>query len=225
MQIQNIPNFSIKNKKYNPQFKKAYPVVHWLSETNGSYAPVVSLELTEKLQRILVGYLNNSSRLKLNLATKEAVSYIREKDFDYKKSNIVRSYYNLKGGFNKLKNQFSPFVYLITGDDVYNFNKEFAKPLGKAKANAMKSGGKLKSAELEIARMDYKLGGSSIVNDVNKKMYDNGKECALHTKFEIVRGKRSGKIKGFNLVAIKFCPNKGPENPFVRTGYLREQDL
>ena len=42
---------------------------------------------------------------------------------------------------------------------------------------------------------------------------------ALHTKFEVIRSK-TGKIKEFRLLDLKFCPEEGKDNPFVRTGYL-----
>ena len=226
MQIQAINNFTLQHQEKRPQFKKAYPVVHWVGEAKGSYYPVVSSELTEKLQRILVGFLNGSRRLKQNGAGKKAVEYIASEDKDYSKTDIARSYYDKMGGFDKFKKKFLPLAYLITGGDAYLFNQKFGKPLGKAKANAMERDGRRESAELQIARSNYNIGGWTMVNDPNKRKYDdNDNKYALHTMFEIVRGKKSGKIKGFNLVGIKFCPEKGPDNPFVRTGYLRAEDL
>ena len=45
----------------NPQFKSVYPVVHWVAETNGSYAPALTEKLSRTLNRKLVSMLNTNS--------------------------------------------------------------------------------------------------------------------------------------------------------------------
>ena len=66
------------------------------------------------------------------------------------------------------------------------------------------------------------FGGLDFVNNPKRKIVDNnGLKYGLHTKFEVVRNK-TGKIKGYELVDIKFCPESGEENPFVRTGYYKK---
>ena len=223
MQIMPIQVNQTVNRTNNPQFKKAYPVVHWVAESNSSYAPVVSAELTEKLQRILVNILNKSRRLKPDGAAKNAVAYISRVDEDYRNNDIVRSYYDQAGGFNKTFNKFMPLSYLITGGDAHVFNEKFGKPIGRAKASAPMLNGKPLSAEVQQARSNYSVGGWTFVNDKKKGIYDkNGVEYSLHTKFETVRNKKTGEIKGYNLVGIKFCPQEGPENPFVKAGYSIE---
>ena len=43
MQIQSVNNFTKPNLNQNPQFKSAYPVVHWVAEKGGgSYAPQIT---------------------------------------------------------------------------------------------------------------------------------------------------------------------------------------
>ena len=58
MQIQSINNYSIQNKNQNPQFKSAYPVVHWLAETNASFAPQIKLEIAQEFNENIIRRLN-----------------------------------------------------------------------------------------------------------------------------------------------------------------------
>lgn len=225
MQIQKINNFSNQNKTINPQFKKTYKVIHWVGEQNANYAPVAGFELSKKLQSLLVRILNSAVKGGKNSANKVASEYVKTVDTDYATSGIVRSYYDKYGGFNKMSGKFLPFSYLITGGDAYKFSEKYGKPLGKAKAFAPVQNGRPNSAELQLARSDYNMGGWALVNDKNKKIYNSeGVEQELHTKFEVVRNKK-GKITGYNLVGIKFCPVKGEENPFVRMGYTKPENL
>ena len=223
MQIQAVNNHS-NVKSNNPQFKKAYKVVHWVGEQNANYAPVAGFELTKKLQSLLVRILNQSTRLKENSANKVAVNYLKGEDTEYATSGIVRTFYDKNGGFNKHSGTFLPFSYLLTGGDAYNFSDKYGKALGKAKSFAPKQKDKLNSAELQIARSDYYIAGWKLVNDTEKKIYKDGIEQELHTKFEIVRDKE-GKVTGYNLVGLKLCPTKGEENPFVKTGYIKAENL
>lgn len=225
MQIQAI-NFYSKENRINPQFKRAIPVTHWVRETNGSYAPVINFQLSEILQRYLVQVLN---RTKKNFSI-DKMNYVSQiianSDKDFKDFGIVRSFSDKKGGYKKEINKFIPISYLITGTDVKLFNDLFGKPIGKARAISPRQKGRLNSGELEIARENYTCGGLKFVKDKGKKLYGpDGIEYTLHTKFEVLRGKRSGKVNGYKLIDLKFCPEKGPENPFVKTGYLSEKDL
>ena len=223
MQIQSVSNNS--PLRQNPQFKAAYPVYHWVAETNGSYAPVIDAKLTKSLQRTLVSVLNKTKKASYGYLERIA-NRVSERDKDYKRMNLVRSYFNKKGGYKKDSNKFLPISYLISGNDVDLFEQFYAKSIGTAKAISPRKNGRLSSAESQIAIENYKIGGLNFVNSKDKRIVDeNGMEYALHTKFEVVRGKKSGKVNGYRLVDVKFCPQKGSENPFVRTGYLRESDL
>ena len=96
------------------------------------------------------------------------------------------------------------------------------KNIGKLSKVAPEIGGKKVSAELEQAKKDYALKGKEFVINNNRKIYGaDGREYALHTKFQTVRTK-TGNIKGYNIVDVRFCPTSGKENPFVKVGL---QDL
>lgn len=222
MQIQPIQNYSVSKMDKNPQFKAVYPVVHWVAETNGSYAPVMSMELTRKLQRILVGILNHSKKSNHGLVADSTVDYISKCDLDYRRNQMVRTFYNNNGGYDK---KFVPFAHLVTGKSAVDFDNAYGKAIGEAKGNAPRMNGKPISAELKQAVKNYSLGGLRFVNDKNKKLYDSfGIEYGLHTKFQTIRSK-TGKIKGYELVDIRFCPEKGEKNPFVRIGLTKAEDL
>ena len=55
MQIQAINNYSTPQ---NLQFKKAYPVVHWLAETNASYSPQIELKVAQEFNENIIRRLN-----------------------------------------------------------------------------------------------------------------------------------------------------------------------
>ena len=206
MQIQQINSYSLNQQR--PNFKSAYPVIHWIAEANGSYSPVTTEKLTKKLQSKLVRYLNAKT-----LQGKNSTSPIANEANRY-----VRSFYNPNGGFTE--NSFDPLSYLITGDDVTRFDNELAKPIGRSKREAPRFGGKLISGELSMALGDYWVRGLNFVKRESKKCYGaDGILSELHTKFRVYRTK-TGKVKNIELVGLKFLPKEGPTNPFERLGYF-----
>jgi hypothetical protein len=218
MKIQQVNTRPVVNQQQSPQFKSAYPVVHWVAEQGGSYAPVTTMDLTKKLQRVLVSLFNKSTD-RLHPTGMEVVEYLSKCDTDYRHQHIARSFYDRDGGYTP-ENKFNPISYLITGLHCKNFNDNYGKTIGKSKSKAPVIAGKRVSTEANIAIRDYMLNGKRYVQDPRKKVYDSdGIACALHTKFNIIRTK-TGKIKGYELVDIKFCPEEGANNPFVRVGIL-----
>lgn len=256
MQIQPTNNFSNINRNQNQQFKSVYSVVHWLAETNGSYAPVLTDDLSRKLNGKLVRVLNSNTRelwrrienlsaqiLQLNAKLdkckdKKEISsllkqtrkletelascnlmqrikrFITRSDSDYADCPYVRAYYNRNGG---IKNGgFEPIVYLLTGKDAIFFEEKFGKPIGKLKQQS----GLEHSAELQSAKADYWLQGVNYVKKRSKQsLLRKGVPQELHIKAETIRN-RTGKIKGYNIVDMKYFPTTGEKNPFVITGIL-----
>ena len=203
-------------------FRSAYPVVHWLAESNGSYAPVMSLELTQKLQRKLVTIMNSSLE-KSPVARQNMISsvqkFVSQWDKDYSKLAHVRSFYDKKGGWTG--RGFAPFAYLLTGADSMDFEEKLAKPLGELKSQAPKVNGKPCSAELHMALRNYCVNGLDYVKSCAQKFTDaDGMRYGVHTKFEIKRNKK-GEIKDFEFRGIGFCPESGEKNPFVRLGFVK----
>ena len=204
-------------------FKSAYPVYYWVTANDKQYGIAMTETLAKKLQRKLVGILNGTKNPKNaeNKAVFDKVkNKISSKDSSYKSMGIVRSYYNKKGGFKENKH-FEPITYLITGSDAEMFDGLFGKPLGRFKHSSKMANNKSQSAELIVAQDDYKTYGLSWVKNISRQFRDeNNSLLGLHTKFKIIRNK-NGKIKDFQLIDVKFCPETGKENPFVRCGYYQ----
>ncbi len=193
-------------------FKSAYPVVHWVAETNGSYAPALSLELVKKLQGSLVRVLNKTDK-PLNPVQSKVKEYIKTKDRDYGKISVVRSFYDRKGANGT---NFKPIAYMISGKDVDRFNKDLGEEIGRSKGFSIQRIGNPYSAEAKIAIENYMRGGLKFVNNLANRLKGKDSETyVLHTKFEIERN-RAGKIKGYRLVDARFLPEKGKDSPIER---------
>ena len=198
-----------------PNFKATYPVVHWVAETNGSFAPVANLDTIKKLQGKLVRALNKTRYDKTPTAkiAKPIQSYIRTKDADYNKVPRVRSFYNRVAKYDQA---FEPASYIISGADVKNFEENLAKNIGRAKSRARELFNAPHSFEAIEAIELYNNKGLEYVKKDSKQIKDeNGIPQILHTKFEIVRN-RLGKITDFKLLDIRFLPAKGNKNPLER---------
>lgn len=202
-------------QNYSTQFKSGFPVVHWVRETNGSYAPALTQELNVKLQKSLVRLLNSQGnnvkpeKLTLMQYVKRVIS---GKDEDFLRNPIARSFYNSQGGWNG--QQFEPIGYILTGMHAEHMSETLGKPIGKAKNEAPRG------AEVNIALGDYFKQGLSLVKHLASGFKTGKTHYGLHTKYEVIRTK-TGKIKEYRLVDLKFCPTEGPNNPFVRTGYIK----
>lgn len=216
----NLSKNNLGLRKQEPAFKSAFPVVHWVRETNGSYAPALTEELNKKLQRIVVRHINSQGR-KATVEKLNFINYLKgiisKSDKDFALNPVARSFYNPKGGW--INGDFEPFGYIITGNNAEHFNETLGKPIGRSKSPAPYVGEKYSSAEVNLALGDYFKRGLSFVKKLAPKFKPNSKiPHGLHTKFEVVRTK-TGRIKEFRLLDIKFCPQEGPKSPFVRTGY------
>ncbi len=200
----------------NTNFKSTYPVVHWVAEVNGSFAPVSNLELVKKLQGKLVRVLNKplaESKKPLNPVEQKIRAYIGTTDADYRNIPHVRSFYNRIA--NNLQ-KFTSVSYIISGTDVGIFEEYLAKNIGRKRAQAQ-----------ELYNHPYSEKTISAVNLYNRKGLDfvkydgsqikdeNNIAYILHTKFEIIRNKL-GKIKDYKLLDVRFLPSMGAKNPLER---------
>lgn len=217
MNIQPINYTAINQKKVN--FKSTYPVVHWVAETNGSYAPALSLEIVKKLQGSIVRALNALSKnpdKPIAMEFKKLKEYLKINDKDFKKNQHVRSFYDHK---SEERSEFKPISYIISGDDIDWFNEELTKDIGRSKGYAKQVLGNPYSAESKMAIETYNRNGLKFVNSKNNRFVGaDGDTYVLHTKFEIQRSK-TGKIKGYKFIAAKFLPEFGENNPLERLRY------
>lgn len=208
----------LPKQSYSGTFKAAYPVTHWVRETNGSYAPAVTQALNEKLQKSIVRLLNSQGK-KLTPQKLSLMNYVKEivsaSDKDYAKKTVARSFYNSKGGW--IQQKFEPIGYILTGIHAEHMTETLGKPIGRIKSENPYGN----TAELNIALTDYFKRGLVYVKKLASKFKDDKNiHYGLHTKFEVIRSK-TGKIKEYRLEDLRFCPQEGPENPFVRTGYIK----
>ena len=188
----------------NTNFKSTYPVVHWVAETNGSYAPVANLQIVKKLQGKIIRMLNKplvSSTKPMEPLEQRLRAYIGVCDADYRNNPNVRSFYN--------RTDAAPVSYVISGDDVGIFENNLAKNIGRAKSNARELLSKPYSPETMEAIKLYNREGLKFVQNNSKQIQDkNGMMYILHTKFEIIRN-RMGKIKDYKFVEARFLPSRG----------------
>ena len=215
MNIQPI-NITKTNQPIKTNFKSTYPVVHWVAETNGSYAPALSIEIVKKLQGTLVRAINALSRnadKPVASEFKTLKEYLKFCDKDFNKNQWVRSFYDRKSAKDS---GFKPVAYMITGDDIARFNDELGKEVGRAKGYSKKVLGNPYSAEAKMAIETYVNNGLKFVNSKDNRFIGlDGQTYALHTKFEVQRNK-SGKIKGYKFVGARFLPEKGENSPIER---------
>lgn len=214
---------SIQNNQTT--FKSGYPVIHWVRETKGGYAPVVTEELNKSLQRKLVRMLNSDIKdakpADVPLISK-LKSVVLQNDKDYVNNSVVRSYYNSEGNLDG--DRIEPFGYILTGQHCEQMSNRFGKPIGRAKSEAPRIDGELKvTAETKLAVFNYVKVGLNYVkrlaSNFNKK---NPLSSELHTKFVVERTK-TGRIKNIKFEDAKFCPSAGPNNPFERMGYTKNK--
>ena len=206
-------NYTYQN---TTNFKSVYPVVHWVCEANGSYAPIANLNLAKKLQGKIVRILNkplNDTKKNIKPEEQKLRAYIGSSDIDYRNVSVVRSFYNrIKGSINK----YTPVSYLISGDDVKVVNEYLTKHIGRAKEGKQDLISKPYSPELAEAIRHYNIDGLKFVQDKDKQLTDEaGFTYILHTKFEIIRNKL-GQIKDYKFQDARFLPSEGTKNPLER---------
>lgn len=198
----------------NTNFKSTYPVVHWVAETNGSYAPVANLQIVKKLQGKIIRMLNKplvSSTKPMEPLEQRLRAYIGVCDADYRNNPNVRSFYN--------RTDAAPVSYVISGDDVGIFENNLAKNIGRAKSNARELLSKPYSPETMEAIKLYNREGLKFVQNNSKQIQDkNGMMYILHTKFEIIRN-RMGKIKDYKFVEARFLPARGQGSSLGKSSY------
>ena len=197
---------NIQNQK--PNFKSAYPVTHWIAETNGSYAPIGNLKLIKKLQGKIIRILNkplDESCKPMDAGEENFRTYVGKCDISYRNNPVVRSFYNRTE--NSLNN-FSPLSYIISGEDVEIFEDTLAKNIGRLKGKAKEILKQPYSPQAVEAIKLYNREGLRFVKDKSKQITDKqGLVYMLHTKFEIIRN-RAGKIKDYRFVDARFLPIK-----------------
>ena len=220
MQISSINGYANSMQQNNIGFKSVYPVYYWLADGGRDFAPAKTKELSKTLHSRVIRALNKfRPRLEQLSPTggQRISNYIGKHDRMYRENPVARSFYNFDGGFKA--NKFEPITYLLTGNDVAVFDQKYAKNIGIQKHNAPLVNQRPQSAELNKAIGDYVSEGLNYIKNRKKDFGTSEMPYGLHVKVEAKRGK-TGQPK-YEVVDMKFKPEKGKENPFVEQGYIK----
>ena len=151
------------NQYQQTNFKSAFPVVHWVSEVNGSYAPVAQKEVVEGFQKRIVEILQSSIKKTLTDVQKLEKQLNKRDISDKEKRSItgrlkslyelldvpaqkLRSYIAAVDVDYRLNPNVRSFYNVVHGTTDFSastaylitnpkdFNNKFAKELGKQRA-------------------------------------------------------------------------------------------
>lgn len=240
MKVCAINNSQYQPKQNQPSFKSTFPVVHWIAEVNGSYAPACG-DLAEAFHEKIVSYLNKKlltpkevkeltkKKRKLDVNTfvqkKELNQIEKLKEIIDIPAQYLRAYLNscdvsyrltqkmrsFHNRFQESSNEYIPIFYYASGEHCKKLN-ELGEKIGRA---YRESCGK-ETEKVKQAKTDYYKKGLELMRDyTNCKKDANGARQVLHTKFQIIRN-NEGEITGYRYVDARFLPEYGPESPFEK---------
>ena len=181
----------IINSTNSASFKGYVPVRYMAKNPkNDKYVPVIKNENIRKCQGFVVRNLNGTAK---KMKDEGFVNFYRAYDSDYRKNPVVHSVYD----------DSSPVVYMVTGDDTQVI-RELAKPVGKAKAEAIDTIGSSKTFESQSASRTFFRKVKSFLNNGCKRLKSNsGKNLSLIVYFN-PKYSRNDKLKGFEFVEANF---------------------
>ena len=233
---------NFNNQNYNRQIshKATFPVVHCVAEVNGQFAPIGEKEVVKEFQARLIGYLKSNlkkiytdiqkevtKKNKPNITAEEKKEIERKikslyeildvpaqklryslakVDPDYRLNPTARSFYNDVYGSAET-------AYVVTGDGVNAFEKEYCHEYGKQrslKIKRIKSGATKEEAETpeyKRALNKYLYGGFDYVNYYPRRIKNNGKTLKLYTKF-VIEKDAEGKFLGYRFAGADFYPER-----------------
>lgn len=179
----------------NISFKAYVPVTYYAKNpATNKYVPVTKEENIRKCQSFVVRNLNGTAK---NMKNDKFVEFYKSFDSDYAKVPKVRSVYDKD----------YPQVFMVTGRDV-DFVDEMAKPVGKAKGDAMDRLGHSKSFEAANATRSYFREVKDFLKYRCPRLKnDEGQKLSLRLYFDPKYNKK-GDLKGFDFVNAGFTAEK-----------------
>lgn len=179
----------------SPSFKAYVPVeIYARNPETNKYVPVLKKENLKKCQGFVVRNLNHTAKNNKDVGF---VDFYKQYDSDYNKTQVVQSIYPDRG----------PMVYMVTGSDVDKV-KEMAKPIGKAKAEALDLTGQSSSFEVYQAGRNYFEDVKRFLKSSCRRLKTPDKQdLTLRMYFEPKYGVRSKKLQGFDFVHARFITN------------------
>lgn len=178
-----------------PSFKAYIPIeIYARNPKTDKYVPVLKKENLKKCQSFVVRNLNHTAK---NNKNDGFVDFYKQHDLDYCKTQVVQSIYPDKG----------PTIYMVSGSDVDKV-KEMAKPIGKAKAEALDLTGQSSSFEVFQAGRNYFDDVKRFLKSSCQRLKNPQKEdLTLRMYFEPKYGVRNKKLQGFDFVHARFITN------------------
>lgn len=172
-------------------FKGYVPVKYMAKdEESGQYFQITDKDNVKKCQGFVVRNLNGTAK---NNRNTDFVDLYRQYDRDYRRVPKVQSVYD--------KN--SPIVHMVTGSDV-EVVKNYAKPIGIAKGEALDRIGRSDSFEARSASRSYFRNVTQYIKNKCKRLKSfDGNNLSLVVYFD-PKYTRTNKLKGFEYVGAKF---------------------
>ena len=171
---------------------KAYIPVKYMAKNDitGDYMPVIDNSNIRKCQSFVVRNLNGTAK---NMKNDNFVKFYKAHDKDYARIPFVHSVYDDK----------SPVVYMVTGSDT-DVVKQLAKPVGKAKGEAVGAIGRADSFESHLASRNYFKNVKTFLNRSCRRVKTpDGQPLSLVVYFQ-PKYKKNNELKGFDFVTAKF---------------------
>lgn len=237
------PTNQINN--YNT-FKSVYPVVHWVAEANGSYAPIANLKLVSAFQEKIISCLNSNPILtpkeikELTKAKKKVQKEILTADAeklsvtDLKKiidipSQYLRAYIGgCDAGYRTCtsrKNKVRSFYDRVTKDSSgyipvsYIISGEHVADFNRKFGEEI--GRSIRqygkdSEEVKKAKSKYNHKGLDYVKDYTRRKKDEQNRTQVLHTKFEVVRNSDGEFTGYRFVDARFLPEFGPESPFEK---------
>ncbi len=183
-------------KSVHPVSFKGYIPVNYYAKNpkNDKYVPVIRTENIRKCQSFVVRNLNGTAK---KMRNDDFIHFYRNYDPDYRKLPQVHSVYDKD----------SPTVYLVSGRDVDTI-KELAKPIGRAKGEALDRLGHSKSFEAQIASNDFfKNVKQFLKNSCRRLKSQDNKNLSLRVYFDPNYNTKD-KLVGFTFVKAEFIKDE-----------------
>lgn len=176
----------------SPVSFKAYIPVRYMAKNpnNDKYVPVLKNENIRKCQSFVVRNLNGTAK---NNRDEGFVSFYKSYDRDYRKFPVVHSVYDIN----------NPVVYMVTGEDTDTI-RELAKPVGKAKAEALDKLGSSKSYESQYEAKNYIKNVKRFLKNHCARVKDENGEPLTLTVYYNPKYTRDGNLKCFEFAEAEF---------------------
>ena len=171
---------------------RGYVPVHYYAKNpkTDNYVPVIRIENIKKCHSFVVRNLNGTAK---NMKNDEFVNFYRSYDEDYRKNPKVHSVYDKD----------SPVVYLVSGKDVDTV-RELAKPVGKAKSEAVEILGHSKSFEAQMASKNFFRNVKHFLKTTCRRLKSKDRKNLSLNVFFVPQYNKKDKLVGFNYVGANF---------------------